>query len=388
MRRPRYRAGNACAASSITASPRARATSWVACRSGGRPAYCTGRTALVLAVSAASSPLGSRFNVSGATSTRTGRAPVCSMTLTDAAKVIGVGMTSSTGPMPRGARAGGSAAGQEWSPSAPGAPTYAANSLSNRRVLGPVVIQSERSVSTTSSISSCPTRGGAKGRNVARRRRAAAGVGGGAGAVTAIPAEPRCSGKALMACPRPTVATRVDERRDDQGGGGGRGDRRDRVVALVLRHEHGERAHDVLMIAQGRHREQLSQIASQRRAVAVVPLDQADLVHRRGHGALPGGDELLAQLLAGPQAHELDVDVLVGDEAGEPDQLLGQVQDPDLPAHFQNGDALRRFGDRGGRQHQLHRLGNGHEVALHFGVRDGEGSARRSEEHTSEHTSE
>src|SRR6266568_4767710 len=202
------------------------------------------------------------------------------MTLTDAAKVIGVVMTSSPGPMPRVTRAVCSAAVQELSASAPGAATYAANSVSNRRVLGPVVIQSERSVSTTSSISSCPTRGGAKGRNVARRRRAAAGVGGGAGAVTAIPPEARFSGKALMVCPRPTVATRV-ERGDDQG------ERGDRVVALVLRHESRERAHRVLVIAQCRH------------------------------------------------------------------------------------------GERGGRQHQLHRLGNGHEVALHFGVGDGEGSARR-----------
>src|SRR2546430_14918889 len=71
-------------------------------------------------------------------------------------------------------------------------------------------------------------------------------------------------------------------------------------------------------------------------------LDQSDLVRRGRHGALPGGDQLLAQLLAGPQAHELDVDVLVGDEAGEPDQLLGQVQDADLPAHFENGDEIGR----------------------------------------------
>src|SRR3989449_8095997 len=38
-----------------------------------------------------------------------------------------------------------------------------------RSVLGPVVIQSERSVSTTSRISSSPMTGGAKGRNSVRR---------------------------------------------------------------------------------------------------------------------------------------------------------------------------------------------------------------------------
>ena len=76
------------------------------------------------------------------------------MTFTDAAKVIGVVMTSSPAPMPSVTRAVCSPAVQELSASAPGAPRYAANSVSNRLVLGPVVIQSERSVSTTSSISS------------------------------------------------------------------------------------------------------------------------------------------------------------------------------------------------------------------------------------------
>src|ERR1051325_2929138 len=88
------------------------------------------------------------------------------MTLTDAAKVIGVVMTSSPGPMPRVTRAVCRAAVQELSASAPGAATYAAKAVSNRRVLGPVVIQSERSGPTTSSISSCPRGGGAKGRKV------------------------------------------------------------------------------------------------------------------------------------------------------------------------------------------------------------------------------
>src|SRR5439155_20242509 len=45
------------------------------------------------------------------------------------------------------------------SASAPGAPTNAANSRSNARVLGPVVIHADLSVSTTSSISSCPITG-------------------------------------------------------------------------------------------------------------------------------------------------------------------------------------------------------------------------------------
>ena len=61
------------------------------------------------------------FSVSGSTSTRIGRAPTCSMTLTEAANVIGVVITSSPGPIPRVASAVCSPAVQELSASAPGA---------------------------------------------------------------------------------------------------------------------------------------------------------------------------------------------------------------------------------------------------------------------------
>ena len=111
---------------------------------------------------------GSMLSVSGWTSARTGRAPTCSITFTEAAKVMGVVMTSSPGPIPSVTSAVWRPAVQELSASAPGAPRYAANWPSNRWVRGPVVIQPERSASTTSLISSSPMRGGEKGRNSAR----------------------------------------------------------------------------------------------------------------------------------------------------------------------------------------------------------------------------
>src|SRR5712691_8487505 len=49
-----------------------------------------------------------------------------------------------------------------------GAPTRSANSRSKRFVLGPVVNQPERRVSTTSSISACVICGTANGRKVVR----------------------------------------------------------------------------------------------------------------------------------------------------------------------------------------------------------------------------
>src|SRR5947209_6510473 len=123
----------------------------------------------VRGVTAVSTAAGSMFSVSGSTSTSTGRAPTCSITFTDAVKVSGVVITSSPGPTPSVARAVCSPAVHEFSASAPGASRYAANSVSKRWVFGPVVIQSERSVSTTSWISSSPMTGGAKGRNSVRR---------------------------------------------------------------------------------------------------------------------------------------------------------------------------------------------------------------------------
>src|SRR2546426_12399940 len=108
------------------------------------------------------------FSVSGSTSTSTGRAPTCSITFTDAVNVIGVVMTSSPGPMPSVFSAVCKAAVQELSANAAGARRKAANSPSNRFVFGPVEIQRERRVSTTSRISSSPIVGGGEGGKLLR----------------------------------------------------------------------------------------------------------------------------------------------------------------------------------------------------------------------------
>src|SRR5437879_11355873 len=125
--------------------------------------------ARVRGVIAAAIRAGSIVSVSGSTSTSTGRAPTCSTTLTVAANVSGVVITSSPGPTPLATSAVWSPAVQEFSASAAGAETAVANSASKRATLGPVVIQSERSVSTTSAISSSPITGAANGRYPFRR---------------------------------------------------------------------------------------------------------------------------------------------------------------------------------------------------------------------------
>ena len=125
--------------------------------------------ARVRGVIAASICAGSIVSVSGSTSTSTGRAPTCSMTLTVEANVSVVVITSSPGPIPLTDSAVCRPAVQELSARAPGAESAAANSASKRATLGPVVSQSERSVSATSAISSSPMSGGANGRYPFRR---------------------------------------------------------------------------------------------------------------------------------------------------------------------------------------------------------------------------
>src|SRR5690606_39650886 len=124
--------------------------------------------ARVRGVIASATRAGSRVNVSGSMSASTGRAPTCSITLTDEQNVMGVVMTSSPGPISSANRARCNPAVQELSASAAGAPRYCVNSLSKRLVFGPVVIQAERSVSATAAISFSEMAGGEKGRKVGR----------------------------------------------------------------------------------------------------------------------------------------------------------------------------------------------------------------------------
>src|SRR5207245_8448675 len=76
-----------------------------------------------------------------------------------------VATTASPSPMQSEASETCMAEVAELTDKAAGAPTYCANSDSNWLVLGPVVSQPPRRVRTTSSISSSPIKGGAKGRN-------------------------------------------------------------------------------------------------------------------------------------------------------------------------------------------------------------------------------
>src|SRR5262245_5064618 len=77
-------------------------------------------------------------------------------------------MTSSPGPTPSASRATCSPAVADDTGTANLPPTYSAKALLNFSTFGPVVIQPERRVSTTSAISSSPSAGRAKGRNVLR----------------------------------------------------------------------------------------------------------------------------------------------------------------------------------------------------------------------------
>ena len=77
------------------------------------------------------------------------------MVLAVEANVIGVVITSSPGPMFCVSKEMCRAAVQEFTAMACLAPRYSANSFSNLSVRGPLAIQPERSVSTTSSISAC-----------------------------------------------------------------------------------------------------------------------------------------------------------------------------------------------------------------------------------------
>src|ERR1051326_2854387 len=113
-------------------------------------------------------PSGFRFKVSGSTSQKIGVAPTCSITCTAEQNVSGEVMTASPLPIPSASRERCNAAVPELTASASGAWTNCAKSCSKRFTFGPVVIQSERRVSTTSLISSSPINGGEKGRNLSR----------------------------------------------------------------------------------------------------------------------------------------------------------------------------------------------------------------------------
>ena len=79
------------------------------------------------------------MRLSACTSTRTGRAPACSMTLMLEAKVIGVPTTAVPAPIPRASRETWRAAVPELTASAAGAPTHSA--ADRRLISDPVMLR-------------------------------------------------------------------------------------------------------------------------------------------------------------------------------------------------------------------------------------------------------
>src|SRR3990170_1629030 len=109
--------------------------------------------ALVFLVIFPSIRLGSIFMVFLFTSTKTGVAPTCVITLAVAAKVIGVVITSAPGLIPEAIMAKCKPAVQELTARAYLQPAYFLNFSSNLATLGPVESQPERKESITSFIS-------------------------------------------------------------------------------------------------------------------------------------------------------------------------------------------------------------------------------------------
>src|SRR3954463_11458668 len=138
-------------------------------RSAGWPERGTGRIAFVRPVTAAAASSGSMLRSFSRTSTKTGVAPVWTMTFAVAGQVIGVVITSSPGPTPSATSDRWSAAVPEASASTCSASRKSFIRSSNKAALGPLVSQPERSVAVTAAISSSPIAGGWKPSMVVRR---------------------------------------------------------------------------------------------------------------------------------------------------------------------------------------------------------------------------
>ena len=107
--------------------------------SAGRPSWWTGMIALVRGVMARSAASGSRLNVRGSTSAKTGVAPHCQTELAVAMNDIDGTITSSPGPTPATCSASCSAVVQFETATASAAPTRSAKArleLAHARALG------------------------------------------------------------------------------------------------------------------------------------------------------------------------------------------------------------------------------------------------------------
>ena len=95
------------------------------------------------------------------------------------------------------------------------------------------------------------------------------------------------------------------------------------------------------------------------------------LENAREHGWQPrllGIEQFLVELLAGAQSDNLDIDIEVGLQAGEPDHAPRDIDHPNRIAHVEHEDApaahLFAKAARGAVQDELHRLVHRHEEAL------------------------
>src|SRR6202050_2057809 len=124
---------------------------------------CTGRIARVRCVIAACAAAGSRLSVTGSMSANTGRARSYSAALADATNEKGLVITSSPSPTPAERSARCRPAVPLLTALASGAPTRAANALSNCARRGPSDSWPERSTSITARSSASPSTGRASG---------------------------------------------------------------------------------------------------------------------------------------------------------------------------------------------------------------------------------
>ncbi len=132
--------------------------------STGRPAKCTGMSALVRGVMAASAWARSMLRVARSTSTNTGLAPTRRMTLGVAVKLMAGVMTSSPGPMPHTCKATSSPPVAEVRERTGRPPRYSERPFSKACTLGPLASQPERRTSTTPWMVSSSRVGRVKGR--------------------------------------------------------------------------------------------------------------------------------------------------------------------------------------------------------------------------------
>ncbi len=117
------------------------------------PYRCTGITTRVRLLIAASTWRASMLPVSGSTSTSRTFAPACRTALAVATNVIGVVMTSSSGPRPSAVSERNSALVQLETVTTCWTPRRSANARSNAAARGPVVRKTLRRTSPTAAMS-------------------------------------------------------------------------------------------------------------------------------------------------------------------------------------------------------------------------------------------